>query len=325
MDLKEKRIGVLMGGWSGEREVSLRSGRNVHKALLARGYHAQALSVGDADELLEGLTQVGAVFNCLHGGMGEDGTLQALLEVLEVPYTGSGMLACALAMDKLRSKQAFGHAGLFVPVFVDGIDPGEPRFDAWVLQAVATLGLPAVVKPVREGSSLGVHIVQRAQELATACAAVAADFGPYFLEQYIAGRELTVGIVDVEGKPQAMPVLELRPRRAFYDYEAKYTPGLTEFLVPAPLDAATTGQAQAAALAAHRSLGCCGYSRVDVRLSASGEPFVLEVNTSPGMTDTSDLPQVAAAAGIPFDALVEYMLRSAIKPDAGVRLLVDAP
>ena len=316
MDLKNGRIGVLMGGWSGEREVSLRSGRNVYDALLAKGYRAHALSVADPDELLELLTQVDGVFNCLHGGMGEDGTLQALLEVLAMPYTGSGMLACALAMDKLRSKQAFQHAGLSVPAFVEGIARDAADFKIRAEQAIVALGLPLVVKPLREGSSLGVHIVERAEQIEAACAAVAADYGPYFLEKYIPGKELTVGVVHVDGQARAMPVLELRTRRMFYDYAAKYTPGLTDFLVPAPLDGATTERVQTAALKAHQALGCWGYSRVDLRLTEAGGAFVLEVNTSPGMTDTSDLPQVAAAAGISFADLVEHMWRSALKPSS---------
>lgn len=312
MNAKGKNIGVLMGGWNGEREVSLASGQNVLSALQAKGYRAQALPLGKPDDLLPALERVEVVFNCLHGGVGEDGTLQALLDLIGVPYTGSGMLACALAMDKIQAKRAFQQVGLHTPGYVTGTRWQDPSFDRWLEETLAALELPLVVKPAGEGSSLGVQIVKAAAALAQACRSVSEAFGPYLVEQYIPGKEITAGVLHLDGQATVLPLLELRPQRGFYDYEAKYTQGLTEFIVPATLDAALTQRVQQAALNAHEGLGCAGYSRVDFRVADEGIPYVLEVNTSPGMTNTSDLPQVAAAAGIGFNDLVEQMLLTAL-------------
>ncbi len=315
MDLKRKRVGVLMGGWSGERAVSLNSGQNVLEALRALGYRAHAVEVTDADALLDAVTGLEVAFNCLHGGVGEDGTLQALLDVLGVPYSGSGMLACALAMDKLRAKAQFQAADLHVAPQAEGIDPDDARFEAWCRETIDEIGLPAVVKPVGEGSSLGVAIARDRAAFRDACREVGRRFAGYFAEAYVPGQEITVGVLRVEGHDRALPPLELRPRNAFYDYEAKYTSGMTEFILPAELDEERTRQVQVAALSAHRALGCFGYSRVDLRVPPEGDPVVLELNTSPGMTGTSDLPQVAGAEGIDFERLCEWMLRSALKPE----------
>ena len=314
MSLRAERVGVLMGGWGGEREVSLGSGRNVLDALRSLGYAVRALELSVPDDLLPAVSGVEVVFNCLHGGVGEDGTLQALLDVLGIPYTGSGMLACALAMDKLRSKLLFAQSGLHVPAYAKGVAPAQTGFERWCDNTLKSIPLPVVVKPVGEGSSLGVHIVRDKGALARACKTVHHGYGPYLVEAFIPGKEVTAGVLCVSGSELALPLLELRSETAFYDYEAKYTPGMTEFVVPADLDEALSDQVRAAALAAHRALGCLGYSRVDFRVDAGGTPYVLEVNTSPGMTHTSDLPQVAAAVGMDFEALVEHMLHSAEKP-----------
>jgi len=316
LKLKRKRVGVLMGGLSAEREVSLRSGENVYQALRSRGYNAQKLVFDDPDALIDPLTGVDVVFNCLHGGVGEDGTIQLLLELLNRPYTGSGPLACALAMDKLAAKREFRRAGLLTPPHVerppqdDSPDP-EGAWERWASTVEAELGFPCVVKPVREGSSVGVHIVQSRRELVEAARQTQREFGALFVEKFIEGKEITAGILRLEGEDRALPLLELRAKRQFYDYQAKYTPGLTEFVIPADLDEGTTRRVRDAALKAHRALGCFGYSRVDLRVTPKGEPYVLEVNTLPGMTRTSDLPKAAEAAGIPFDELVERMLETA--------------
>ncbi len=321
MALKRKRIGVLMGGLSAEREVSLRSGENVYQALKRRGYNAQRLVFDDPNALVEQLTGVDVVFNCLHGGIGEDGTIQLLLELLNRPYTGSGPLACALAMDKLAAKREFRHVGLLTPPHVepppqepppDSSDPGSEAWASWAAEVEEALGFPCVVKPVREGSSVGVHIVPDREALLEAVRQTRREFGAVFVEKFIEGKEVTAGILRVEGEDRALPLIELRAKRAFYDYQAKYTPGLTEFVVPAELDEGTTRRVQDVALRAHRALGCFGYSRVDLRVTPRGEPYVLEVNTLPGMTQTSDLPKAAEAAGIPFDELVERMLETAL-------------
>jgi D-alanine-D-alanine ligase len=305
---KHKRIGVLMGGLSAEREVSLRSGENVYEALKRRGYHAARLIFDDADQIVEQLMSVDVVFNCLHGGVGEDGTIQLLLELLNRPYTGSRPLACALAMDKLAAKREFQRAGLPTPPHVEHRGEG---WEEWARVVADKLGFPCVVKPVREGSSVGVHIVQNTAELIEAAQATQREYGELFVEGFIEGKEITAGILRIDGEDRALSLIELRAKGQFYDYQAKYTPGLTEFVIPARLDEETTERVQELSLKAHQALGCFGYSRVDLRVTPEGEPFVLEVNTIPGMTETSDLPKAAAAAGIPFDELVERMLETA--------------
>ena len=310
MDLSRAKLGVLMGGQSGEREVSLSSGKNVKHALEAQGYQTEAVVLDHPDELVDQISEVDVVFNCLHGGTGEDGTLQLLFELLERPYTGSGPLACAWAMDKLAAKQEFSRIGLATPGYVEHQE-GQ-NWNEWEERVSRELGYPCVVKPVREGSSLGVHIVQSPAELIKAAQATQAEYGELFAERFIEGQEITAGVLRVDGEDRALPLVEMRAKTEFYDYEAKYTPGMTEFIVPAKLADDTTRRAQQAALEAHQALGCFGFSRVDMRVSSDGMPHVLEVNTVPGMTATSDLPQAAEADGIPLERLVEHMLQSAV-------------
>jgi len=314
MDWKHLTIGVLMGGWSAEREVSLNSGNNVASALISNGFQAAPLDVKTQNELLPALVDIDVIFNCLHGGMGEDGTLHALFDILNIPYTGSSMLACALAMDKIRSKHAFQQAGLTVPDFVQGLSPEQKEFTKWCKDTLEKLSLPVVIKPVREGSSVGVYIIRDQADFAPACLAVSREFGNYMVETFIDGKEVTAGILAKDERFVSMPLLELRPKRNFYDYQAKYTPGMTEFITPATLDATTTKAVQKAAERAFESLGCHGFGRVDFRINEQNECYLLEVNTLPGMTNTSDLPQMAEAAGISFEALVERILHTAEKP-----------
>ncbi len=299
-----------MGGISPEREVSLKSGQNVYEALRRRGYRAYALVLDTPDQIIPALAGIDIAFLCLHGGIGEDGTIQALLEILGIPYVGSGVLACALAMNKLQAKRIFVSQKLPTAVWVEYT---EELWPDWQERVSAQIGFPCVVKPVREGSSIGVHIVHTAAELIPACQATQSEFGEFFVERFIPGKEITAGILRIDGVDRALPLIELRPHREFYDYIAKYTPGECEFIIPAELDAETTARVQELALHAHRALGCFGFSRVDLRLTPQNEPYLLEVNTLPGMTDTSDLPKAAAAMGIAFDDLVERMLLTALE------------
>lgn len=308
MDLKRKRIGVLMGGLSPERAVSLRSGQNVYEALRRRGYRAHAVVLDNTDQIIPALSEIEIAFLCLHGGIGEDGTLQLLLEALAIPYVGSGVLGCALAMNKLQAKRVFVSHKLPTAPWVEYRDELWPD---WQERVIAEIGVPCVVKPIREGSSLGVRIVHRLEELIPACQATQSEFGNFFIERFIPGKEITAGVLHIDGEDRALPLIELRPHREFYDYIAKYTPGECDFIIPAGLDAETTVRVQHTALQAHRALGCFGFSRVDLRVTAENEPYILEVNTLPGMTETSDLPKAAAAAGLEFDELVERMLFTA--------------
>lgn len=306
------RIGVLAGGESPEREISLRSGEHVHGALVARGHDAQLLTLERLDDLVTSLDGIDIVFNCLHGGAGEDGTVQLALDLLGLPYTGSGPRAAARSMDKIRSRNLFATHGLAVPAAV--VWTGQPveEFASAVEEA---LSFPVIVKPPDGGSSLGVEFIDAAEKLVPTLHRATKEHGAVLVERFVPGREITVGILDVAGETRALPVIEIRPSERFFTYESKCDHGLSEFVVPASLDEGLSEEVQGVALEAHEALGCRGYSRVDLRLDEDGTPFVLEVNALPGMTAGSDLPRAAAAAGIDFEDLVEAMLATAAKEE----------
>jgi D-alanine-D-alanine ligase len=294
-----ERVGVLMGGPSSEREVSLESGRNVLQALQQRGHDAVGLdwTAGcDLGRLLrEARTTV--VWNALHGTYGEDGCVQGTCEILGLPYTGSGVLASALAMDKVASKRLFQVAGLRVPRWEVASDEAAAR----------AFGLPCVLKPSCEGSSVGVSIVRDAAALPAAFAAARRGRGVVLCEEYVKGREVSVGIL--EERP--IGTVEIRPQVEFYDYQAKYQRDDTQYLCPAPFAPAVTARLVAAGETAHRTLGCRGYSRVDFLVDDAGGCFLLEVNTLPGMTSHSLIPKMAAQVGIDYPALCERILAGA--------------
>ncbi|MSP15287.1 MAG: D-alanine--D-alanine ligase [Myxococcales bacterium] len=298
-----KRIGVVMGGLSAEREVSLSSGRGVLRGLLEHGHNAVAIEWGDGQELATMLRaeRVDAVWNALHGTYGEDGCVQGLLECMRIPYTGSGVLASAIAMDKVATKRIFDRGGVPTPEWT-ALAPGDSAHDV-----ARRTGWPVVVKPSREGSSVGVTIVEREEDLDAAVTLADGYHGVTLVERFIPGREVQVGLLDDE----VLGTVEIRPKSGFYDYEAKYVRKDTEYLVPAPLDSALDTAARAASLAAYRLLGCAGHARVDCRIDPSGGVFVLEVNTLPGMTATSLLPKIAAHAGLDYANLVDRILRTA--------------
>ncbi|HQB38346.1 MAG TPA: D-alanine--D-alanine ligase [Deltaproteobacteria bacterium] len=307
--IKDRRVAVLMGGMSAEREVSLKSGRAVCQALQERGYQAVAVDVGhDLAQVLE-REKIDAAFVALHGRYGEDGCVQGLLELMQIPYSGSGVLASALAMHKLYSKQTFGACGILTAPFCC-----FRRGEAVLLQGLP-FGLPVVVKPVQEGSSVGVSIVRQESDLAAAVAEAFAHDDEILVEQFIKGREVQVGILD----NKAIGAIEIVPKNEFYDFEAKYTDGMAEHIFPARLEPGLYQKAQQTGLDAHRALGCSGYSRVDLLVTESGDCYVLEVNTLPGMTALSLLPEIAAkGAGLSFGELVERIMESAtLKVKAG--------
>jgi D-alanine-D-alanine ligase len=308
--LKTKTIGVLMGGLSGEREVSFRSGEKCLQALLSRGYRAIRIdAVRDVAQRLDE-NGVEVVFLALHGRFGEDGTVQGLLEMMGIPYTGSGVLASALGMNKIASKKVARASGLSTADYCE-IDMDEPA-QATAARIEAELGLPVMLKPVQEGSSLGVSKCKDHTELAVAIERGREEFGAVFAERFVAGREITVGVLERNGRPEVLPILEVVPKHEFYDYEAKYTEGMTEFIIPARLEPAACTAAEQAAEAAFVAIGCRGYARVDMMVDATGVPWFTEVNTLPGMTDTSDLPAQARAAGISYEDLVETILLAAV-------------
>jgi D-alanine-D-alanine ligase len=308
----EERIGVLAGGDSPEREISLVSGEHVHRALRNRGRNVRLIALETLDDLFPALADVDVVFNCLHGGSGEDGTVQILLDVMRIPYAGSSARACARAMDKVYAKTLFETMRVPTPPGL-ALGGGDPEvFCGRVRDA---LSAPFVVKPTNLGSTIGVVVVDDEAELRSAVVGVAGEYGDVLVESYIAGRELTVGILRGEEGDAALPVIEIRVPDALFDYTAKYTEGVAQFVVPAELPDDVASRVQAVSLQAHQTLGCTGYSRADLRLAEDDTPYVLEVNTIPGMTPISDLPRAAAAAGIPFEDLVEQMLRTTWKGD----------
>jgi len=297
-----RRVAVLMGGVSTEREVSMVSGTAVLKALTDAGFDAYGIDVGDdVPGLIAALTpRPDVAFNALHGRFGEDGCIQGLLELLGIPYTHSGVEASALAMDKPMARRIFTAAG--IPV-ADGAVVA--RDEALAGTAMAP---PFVIKPINEGSSVGVRIVLDAEDLAAARTEPWELGAEVLVERYIPGRELTVAVMD----DRALGVLEIRPNNGFYDYAAKYTEGRAIHIVPAPIHPYAQAEAARIALRAHQVLGCRGVSRADIRYDdTAGEPgrlVLLEVNTQPGMTPLSLVPEIAAAAGIDFEALVTAMV-----------------
>jgi D-alanine-D-alanine ligase len=300
---------VLMGGWSAEREVSLLSGNGVLGALTAGGYPATGYDLAPAEnrteavaELLKSIreSRIDIVYIALHGPFGEDGTLQGLLDMAGVPYTGSGVLSSALAMDKVASKLVFVASRVATPKFEvvarGSIPPRSP------------LPLPVFVKPRAQGSSVGVSLVEKDGEYGPALEKAHA-FGDAVVETAITGRELEAPVLDNE----ALPLIEIIPKNRFYDYEAKYTPGMSEHRTPAPVPAKQYQAAQRLAVAAHRALGCEGVTRVEMIAESTGTLYLLEVNTIPGMTPTSLVPESAREAGMSYLDLVVRQLESGFR------------
>jgi D-alanine-D-alanine ligase len=301
--MEKRRIGVLMGGMSAEREVSIQSGNAILGALAARGYEVCGIDVDSqlARRLREERIEV--AFIGLHGRLGEDGAVQGLLEMMRIPYTGSGILASALAMNKEMSRRIFRQANLPVPpslLLRQGEREGTGR-------SGLPFSWPVVVKPNQEGSSVGVSLVKGEEEMAQALRSAWA-YGPEILiEPYIQGREIQVGILN----DLPLGAIEIISKTAFYDYEAKYREGLAEHRFPAPLAQEDYRRALDLALQAHRSLGCEGATRVDMLYSIEGDFILLEVNTLPGMTALSLLPEIARGVGMIFEELVEKILLGA--------------
>jgi len=305
------RVAVLMGGTSSEREVSLDSGRNVLEALLRKGVDATA--VDGIPALVEALTGSGGrrfdrVFNILHGnrGGGEDGVVQGLLEALSVPYTGSGVLGSSLSMDKIRTKQVWLSLGLPTPAYAS-VERGDD-----VAAAARKIGLPVIVKPACEGSSVGISRCFRDSDLQGAAELAARYEGPLLVEQLVQGEEYTVGVLGVE----ALPSIRIVPAGEYYDYHAKYVADDTQYLCPGATGA-TEQELGSLALAAFFAAGCSGWGRIDFMRDRAGRPWLLEVNTAPGMTSHSLVPKAARQRGIDFDDLVWRVLETSFASRAG--------
>ena len=330
------RIVVLMGGDSAERDVSLVSGDQVAKALIENGHEIikidpaatknEQTELNQTDRHWIGIEypdttilplhrgslytkniliikrlQVDAVFNALHGGKGENGIVQGMLDACEIPYTGSGRIGSMIAMEKDLTKYFFKTHHLPVP---DGI---VLKYNTKISELPEGLHFPLIVKPNDQGSTIGLHIVNKKDELDLALEDAYKFGSKLIIEEFIPGREITVAILD----DRALPIVEITPKHGLYDYECKYTGGMSSYEVPAKIENALTKHIQEISLEAHRVLGCRGYSRVDLRLTEKGESSILEVNTNPGMTGTSLVPKSAKAAGISFNELLEKIIKSA--------------
>ncbi|MGH7966225.1 MAG: D-alanine--D-alanine ligase [Candidatus Binatia bacterium] len=298
MKWRDKKVGVLLGGLSAEQEISRLTGTAVCEALRARHYAVTPVELDADGTWIAQVRQMDVVFIALHGKFGEDGNVQGVLELLGVPYTGSGVLASALAMHKPVAKQVWQAHGLPTPPW---------QLIEKDLPCQLTLSYPVVVKPSAEGSSVGVSIVRSAEAFPAALEAAFRYDPQALVETYVAGQEVTVGILG----ERTLGAMEVIAKGEFHSYEVKYTAGREEFLLPAPLPPTVYERVLSVALAAHRALGCSGYSRVDTRVNAQGEVFLLEVNSLPGLTTLSYLPRIAAYAGLAYGDLVEAILQSA--------------
>ena len=307
MDIKRKlRVALLAGGKSGEREVSLNGAKGVAEALDSEKFEVRQYDPAtDLGALVADASGIDFAFILLHGLLGEDGTVQGLLELLGIPYQGSGVLGSALAMDKNLAKEIYRLHGLPVADW----EMVDERGGSMTAELIERLGLPLVVKPLCQGSSIGMTIAHTIEELDRGIMVALAHDSRVMVEQFIAGREITAGVLGND-VPVALPLIEIIPGEeyAFFDYTAKYKPGATREICPAALDEGLAARAQQYGVAAHRALQLRGYSRTDMILTKEGKFVLLETNTIPGMTATSLFPQAAAAYGFPFPALLETLI-----------------
>lgn len=305
--MKDKNIIVLMGGPSAEAEVSRRSGAAILQALLEKGYKAKGLEL-DPPKLVGQLKELNCdiVFNAVHGKFGEDGSLQGMLDMIGMPYTGSGLLASAVTMDKVASKQVFEAKGISTPRSKSyHIDDQARDLSKEIAEEFS---LPLVVKAASQGSSIGVVIVEQADEIKDAIKTAFSYSEEVLVEEFIKGLELTIAVWNTEPK-EAFPIIEIVPHSGRYDYESKYTQGAADHIIPARIDAALTEEIQKLAIKTFTGVGCSGIARVDMMLSEDNRPYVLEVNSSPGMTELSLVPDAARAKGMSFADLCEKILQ----------------
>lgn len=306
---KNSKIAVLMGGLSNEKEVSKRSGKNVFKALIDLGYKDVTLIDVDRD-IAKVLTEnkIEFAYNTLHGKFGEDGCIQGVLEFLNIPYTGCKVKSSAICMDKIATKKVLKSEGL---PLIKSVNANKDNYK----ELIKELNFPVIIKPANEGSSIGMTKVNSMDELDNAMAEALKCDNEILIEEYLIGTSITVGVLEKMGEDNkvetfATPILAFKTKTEWYDYEAKYTKGLTEFILPADFDEALTKEIQNLAIKAHKACFCRGVSRVDF-LVFNNVPYILEINTNPGMTDTSDLPAQAGAMGINYNQLVEIVLKTA--------------
>jgi D-alanine-D-alanine ligase len=310
----KKRVALIYGGRSAEREISLFTGRQVSSALVEKGFQVTPLDLDDNTVTALAEARPDVVFIALHGKYGEDGCLQGLLDILGLPYVGSGVLASALAMNKAISKRLFRLEGLLCPkdVLVSSHALRKEGLQGVIGQITKGLDYPMVIKPNKQGSTIGLTVVRSSEDLESAVLNAFKYDDEVLVEEYISGTDITVGVLGNE-EPQALPVIEIRSVTGLYDYEAKYTPGMSEHIIPAQIGAHAYEAAQESALKAHKALGCRGISRSDLIVTPGDEVYILELNTIPGMTRTSLIPDAAKAAGMEFPDLVAFLVELALE------------
>lgn len=295
MEKKFNKVAVLMGGISTESEVSLRSGNNVYQALINKGYDAIKVDPFKDDIPKD----IDAAYNTLHGQGGEDGVIQGVLTFMGIPYTGPKIASSAISMDKVLTKQ----------ILISNNIP-TPDFEI-LTSSKSKLDFPLIIKPADGGSSIGIAIIKNQKELEEHYEQLSLEYKKIFVEKFVKGKEITVGIIQKEDELQVLPILQLKSHNEFYDYEAKYTHGKTEFILPADISEKASQKAQKIAMDAFNALNCKGVSRIDMIVDENDDVYVIENNTNPGMTDLSDLPAQAKHAGIEYDDLVQIIMESA--------------
>lgn len=307
------KIGVLLGGRSAEREVSLRTGEAIYRALLSNGYDAVKIDVDK--NIVENLKskKIELAFIALHGKYGEDGTIQGLLEILEIPYTGPGVLASATAINKIATKKILLYEGLPTPEFFT-ITRSEynQKTQAKIKEKILSMGLPVVVKAATQGSTIGISFVHHQDSISSAIDQAFQYDHEILVEKMVDGKEVTASVLGNE-KPEVLPLIEIFSATGVYDYEAKYTVGLSDHIIPPRLPDNVQQKIKDLALKTYLAIGCRGLSRVDFMIDTTGQPYILEVNTIPGMTETSLFPDAARAAGISFETLVDKLVQLALE------------
>ncbi|MBM3700230.1 MAG: D-alanine--D-alanine ligase [Actinobacteria bacterium] len=302
------KIGVIAGGISSERDISLLTGEGIYRALIDKGYKASFIDFNGDISIITG-SNIDIAFVALHGKFGEDGTVQGLLELMKIPYTGSGVLASALAMDKIYTKKIFAAENIPTPPYLALYQEKSLNYNQIIDYVQNNIKYPVIVKPNRGGSTIGVTIIDSSKNLQDAVKTALRYDSSILIEKFIQGRLLTVGIIGLQPRP--LPLIEIKPKSGFYDYAAKYTSGLTEYIIPAPLNKKLEESISAYSLKCHEILGCSALSRVDLIMDNNKNIYFLEVNTMPGMTSTSLVPKAAAACGIDFNELTEIILNCA--------------
>ena len=310
---KKTKIAVLCGGISSEREISLRSGKNCFNALERLGYNPIFIDVKTIEDLLDLKNKgIEVIFLLTHGRFGEDGAIQGILEWLGIPYTGSSVLGSALSMDKWLTKQIAQNNKIDTPnsyLLTKNNKSASYIKDAW--EELSEKSKAVFLKPKDEGSSVSTFKIKSLSELEEKISKIDLTNSDFLIEEYIAGREITVSIIEIDNQFKVLPILELKPKNDFYDYHAKYTKGMTEFILPANLDKNTESKIADTSKKIFSLIGCSSFGRVDYIIDEKNIPYMLEVNSLPGMTDTSDLPAQAACAGIKYDEVVEMILKTA--------------